>query len=256
MVPHPPRHKLLKNSRLHLGGAEFLHYELTASPNSPDCEMGASSRNTFSFSRISVRFSHKWLSAATEPTIERPTARAVCSVALRAKSVAQLQLFYSLRSQTSPLVHFLEDVRLVGLKDGHRMEGHACLTGRDVGLPDKSGSSHTWLRRKEGVGLPRRHQRGRKMGGQSVLYHRQGGVALLHRTHEVGEVSVVTRVSKAGRKQQFPGSGDLLMQITEKRQLPPLRLGICTAKKPLVEFQRERLAGLVGPIQHELLSNA
>ncbi len=32
--------------------------ELTASPNNPNCEMGASSKNTFSFSIISVRFSH------------------------------------------------------------------------------------------------------------------------------------------------------------------------------------------------------
>ncbi len=30
------------------------------------------------------------------------------------------------------------------------MEGHACLTGRDVGLPDKGGSGPTWLSRKEG----------------------------------------------------------------------------------------------------------
>ncbi len=66
----------------------FSTTELTASLNNPDCEMGASSKNTFSFSRISVRFSHKWRSAATEPAIERPTARAVCLVALRAKSVA------------------------------------------------------------------------------------------------------------------------------------------------------------------------
>ncbi len=172
---------------------------------------------------------------------------------LELSSSGSAQLFYSLRSQTSPLVHFLEDIRLVGLKDGHRMEGYACLTGRDVGLPDKSGSSPTRLRRKEGAGLPWRRQRGRKMGGQSVLYPRHGGVALLHRTHKVGEVSG-RRVSKVGRKRLFPGSGDLLMQITEKRQLLPLRLGICTAKKPLVEFRRARLARLVGPIQRELLS--
>ncbi len=71
-----------------LAEQKFSTTELTASPNNPDCEMGASSKNTFSFSRISVRFSHKWRSAATEPAIERPTARAVCLVALRAKSVA------------------------------------------------------------------------------------------------------------------------------------------------------------------------
>ncbi len=71
-----------------LAEPNFSTTELTAFPNSPDCEIGASGKNTFSFSRISVRFSHKWRSAATEPAIERPTARAVCLVALRAKSVA------------------------------------------------------------------------------------------------------------------------------------------------------------------------
>ncbi len=143
-----------------LAERNFSTTELTASPNSPDCEMGASSRNTSSFSLISVRFSHKWRSKATEPAIGRPTARAVCLVALRAKVSGSAQLFYSLRSQTSPLIHFLEDVRLVGLKDGHRMEGHTCLTGRDVGLTDQSGSSPTRFRRKEGAGLPRRRQEG------------------------------------------------------------------------------------------------
>ncbi len=91
------------------------------------------------------------------------------------------------------------------------------------------------------------------MGGQSVLYHRHGGVILLHRTHKVGEVSGC-RVSKAGGKWLFPGSGDLLMQITEQWQLPPFRLGIWAAKEPLVEFRSPRLTGLVGPIQRKLLS--
>ncbi len=93
------------------------------------------------------------------------------------------------------------------------------------------------------------------LGGQSVLYHRYGGVTLLHRTHKVGEVSRC-HVNKAGGKQLFPGFGDLLMQITEKRQLPPFRSGIWAAKEPLVEFRRLRLAGLIGPIQRELLSGA
>ncbi len=69
------------------------------------------------------------------------------------------QLFHSLWSQTSPFVHLLKHVRLVGLKDGHRVEGHASLTGRDVGFPDKGGSGPTWLIWKEGVGLPGRCQR-------------------------------------------------------------------------------------------------
>ncbi len=71
-----------------LAERNFSITELTASPNSPDCEMGASSRNTSSSSLILVRFSHKWRSAATEPAIGRPTARVVCLVVLRAKSVA------------------------------------------------------------------------------------------------------------------------------------------------------------------------
>ncbi len=83
-----------------LAERNFSTTELTTSPNSPDCEMGASSRNTFSFSLISVRLSHKWRSAATEPAIECPTARAVCLVALRAKSVA----LCSSLSQTSPFL--------------------------------------------------------------------------------------------------------------------------------------------------------
>ncbi len=144
--------------------------------------------------------------------------------------------------KTSPFIH-------------RRMEGHACLTGRDVGLSDKGGSGPTWLSWKEGTGLPGRRQRGWKVGGQNVLYHRYGGVTLLHRTHKVGEVSGC-RVSKAGGKRLFPESGDLLMQIAEKWQLPSFRSGIRAAKVPLVEFRRLRLAGLVGPIQRELLSGA
>ncbi len=46
------------------------------------------------------------------------------------------------------------------------------------------------------------------------------------------------------------------MQIAEKWQLPPFRLEMCTAEKPLVEFRSLRLVGLIGPIQHELLGGA
>ncbi len=45
---------------------------LTASPNNPDCEMGASIKNVFSLSRISVRLSHRWRSAATEAAHRAP----------------------------------------------------------------------------------------------------------------------------------------------------------------------------------------
>ncbi len=66
------------------------------------------------------------------------------------------QLFDSLWSQASLLIHVLKDVRLVGLKYGHRVEGHACLAGRDVGLPDESGSSPTRLGRKGGGGTSKK----------------------------------------------------------------------------------------------------
>ncbi len=64
-----------------LAERNFSTTELTASPNSPVWEMGASRRKTFSFSRISVRLRHRWCSAATEPAIERPN---VCLVAMPA----------------------------------------------------------------------------------------------------------------------------------------------------------------------------
>ncbi len=133
---------------------------LTASPNNPDSEMGASIKNTFSFSRISVRLSHRWRSAATEAAIERPMARAVCLVALRAKSVALRSSFTASGVKPVPSSISFRNVRLVGLKDGHCVKGHTCLTGRDVGLSDKGGSGPTRLGRKEGAGLPRRSQRG------------------------------------------------------------------------------------------------
>ncbi len=82
-----------------------------------------------------------------------------------------------------------------------------------------------------------------------------GGIALLHRTHEVGEVSG-RRVSKAGRKRLFPVSGDLLMQITEKRQLPPPILEFTPLRNRLSSFEERDLRGSSGPIQRELLSGA
>ncbi len=40
---------------------------LTTSLNKPELEIGASRRKAFSFSQISVRFSHRWHSATTKP---------------------------------------------------------------------------------------------------------------------------------------------------------------------------------------------
>ncbi len=71
---------------------------------------------------------------------------------------------------------------------------------------------------------------------------RHGGIALLHRNHEVGEVSG-RRVSKAGRKRLFPGSGNLLMQITEKRQLPPLILEFTPLRNRSSSFEERESRG-------------
>ncbi len=46
------------------------------------------------------------------------------------------------------------------------------------------------------------------------------------------------------------------MQIAEKWQLPPFRLGMCTDEEPLVELRISRLAGLIRPIQRELFGGA
>ncbi len=71
---------------------------------------------------------------------------------------------------------------------------------------------------------------------------RHGGIALLHRNHEVGEVSG-RRVSKAGRKRLFPGSENLLMQITEKRQLPPLILEFTPLRNRSSSFEERESRG-------------
>ncbi len=71
---------------------------------------------------------------------------------------------------------------------------------------------------------------------------RHAGIALLHRNHEVGEVSG-RRVSKAGRKRLFPGSENLLMQITEKRQLPPLILKFTPLRDRSSSFEERESRG-------------
>ncbi len=55
--------------------------ELTASPNRPEGEMGASRRKVRSLSLMPVRLSHRCLLRGTLAAIERPMAQAVCLVA-------------------------------------------------------------------------------------------------------------------------------------------------------------------------------
>ncbi len=45
------------------------------------------------------------------------------------------------------------------------------------------------------------------------------------------------------------------MQITEKWQLPPFKLGVRADEETIVELRSSRLAGLIGPIQRKLVRN-
>ncbi len=75
-------------------------------------------------------------------------------------------------------------------------------------------------------------------------FSQNGGIALLHQTHEVGEVSG-HRVSKAGRKKAVCRIWRSPDADHRKTAASSAHFGIYTAKKPLIEFRRARLAGLV-----------
>ncbi len=188
MVPRSPRHKLLKSSRLHLGGAEFLHYRAYRFPEQPRLWDRCIQQEHLLLLTYLSEVQPQMALRGHRTRHRAPYGACGMFSGSESQVSGSAQLFDSLWSQASPLVHFLKDIRLVGLKDGHRVEGHACLTGCDVGLPDKGGIGPTWLSRKEGTELPRRSQRGWKVGGQSVLYHRHGGVILLH---------IITRLVKS-----------------------------------------------------------
>ncbi len=76
---------------------------------------------------------------------------------------------------------------------------------------------------------------------------RHGGIALLHRNHEVGEVSGRC-VSKGGKKKAVSRIWKSPDADHRKTAASSAHFGIYTAKKPLVEFRRARVAGLVVPI--------
>ncbi len=46
------------------------------------------------------------------------------------------------------------------------------------------------------------------------------------------------------------------MQIAEKWQLPPFKLGMRADEEAIVELRSSRLAGLIGPIQRKLFGGA
>ncbi len=54
-------------------------------------------------------------------------------------------IFSPTPSYTVPLVHLLQHLHLVGLKDGHGVESRACLSRHCVGLTDQSGIGPTSL---------------------------------------------------------------------------------------------------------------
>ncbi len=78
---------------------------------------------------------------------------------------------------------------------------------------------------------------------------------LLHRNHEVGEVSG-RRVSKAGRKKAVSRIWKSPDADDRKTAASSAHFGIYTAKTPLVEFRRARVAGLIVQSMRELLSGA
>ncbi len=100
-----------------LAERNFSTSELTASPNNPDCEMGASSKNTFSFSWISVSIQPQMAFCSHWTRHRAP--HGACGMLSGSESQVSdsAQLLHSLWSQTSPLVHLFKNVRLVGLKD-------------------------------------------------------------------------------------------------------------------------------------------
>ncbi len=65
------------------------------------------------------------------------------------------KLLNSLGGHTVPLIHLLQYLHLVGLKDGHSVESCTCLSRHHVGLTDQSRGGPTWLGRKDRAGLPR-----------------------------------------------------------------------------------------------------
>ncbi len=101
-----------------LAERNFSTTELTASPNNPDCEMGASSKNTFSFSWISVSIQPQMAFCSHWTRHRAPHGACGMLSGSESQVSGSAQLLHSLWSQTSPLVHLFKNVRLVGLKDG------------------------------------------------------------------------------------------------------------------------------------------
>ncbi len=128
---------------------------------------------------------------------------------------------------------------LVGLKDGHRVEGHACLTGRDVGLPDKGGSCPTWLSRKEGGGTSKKAPKRVKGGRPKCPLPQAWRCNPAPHNPRLVKSAATALVSGEGKNGCLRDLEISLMQIAENSSF--LRsAGIRAAKEPFVEFQRLR----------------
>ncbi len=158
MVLHPSRHELFKSSRLCFGGAEFLHHRANRLSKYPRFRDGGVQQEHLLLLTNLCELKPQMALCGHRASHRMP--HGTCSVLGGSQSQVSgpAQLLDRFRSQTSPFVHLFEDIRLVGLEDGHSVKGHACLTSRDVGLPDMGGCGPTWLSRKEGTRLARRCQ--------------------------------------------------------------------------------------------------
>ncbi len=125
------------------------------------CQWGHRWGNDQPWAPQTVRLSHRWRSAIYQEWICHRVSYSMSNVlsGSQGQVCGFTELFDCLWCQATALIHLFEDIRLVGLEDGHSVEGHACLTSHNVGLPDKGGRGPTWFGWKEGAGLPWRCQR-------------------------------------------------------------------------------------------------
>lgn len=137
----------------------FSTTTVTDSPNRPSLDMGASNRKVLSLSLMSVRVSQRWHSTDTILTfMDRPTARAVCLVALSAKSVACLSSLTASR-QAFSLVQLFKQLCLIDLKYSHRMKRSCCLPSGYVGFTNQSESNSTRFGWQHGPQFPSRRRK-------------------------------------------------------------------------------------------------
>ncbi len=146
------------------------------------------------------------------------------------------KLLNSFGAHAVPLIHLLQYLCLVDLKDGHSVESRTCLSRCHVGLTEQSRVGSTRLGRKERAGLPRGGRSWREVHSEPWTWSRDCGVSPLHRTNEVGEVSGRC-ISEAGGERPLPRPGNLMKHVREKRQLSHCRAQTRAKEETLVELR-------------------